>query len=29
MPAWWTWSFWLCIFFSLPYFVYYNMGVGN
>jgi cytochrome c oxidase cbb3-type subunit 3 len=29
MPAWWTWSFWLCIFFSLPYFVYYHMGVGS
>lgn len=28
MPAWWTWSFWLCVLFSVPYFVYYHMGVG-
>lgn len=28
MPAWWTSLFWASILFSVPYFIFYHMGVG-
>lgn len=29
LPGWWVWLFWLPILFSVPYYLYYHVGVGE
>lgn len=29
LPRWWTWLFWGTVFFSIPYWMYYTIGVGE